>query len=100
MKLGPGLPPLRPLCYLVAAFGLGYRRRWTWFLSVSVLALETLGTLVVGTISLLDPQFVGSSVWRAYGIDFALFPLVQPFLGIIWLMWPTTRTLYGLGSHP
>ncbi len=95
--IGPWTSAFAACCYLIAAFGLGYRRRWTWFLSISVLALETTGTLIVGTISVIDPQFIGSSVWRAFGLDFAFFPLLQPFLGMLWLMWPTTRTLYGFG---
>lgn len=99
LAIGPWTSAFAAMCYLFAAFGLGFRRRWTWFLSLAVLALETLGTLVVGTLSLLDPQLVGSSVWRAFGLDFALFPLIQPFLGILWLMWPTTCTLYGFGTQ-
>ncbi len=95
--LGPWTSAVAALCYLVAAFGLSFRRRWTWFLSLSVLVLETLGTLVIGTLSLLEPLLVGSSVWRAFGLDFALFPLLQPFLGIVWLLSPTTRSLYKLG---
>ncbi len=51
-------------------------------------------TLLVGTLSLLEPEFVGRTVWRLYGIDYGFFPLVQPILGLIWLLWPGTRKAY------
>src|SRR3954452_10997626 len=28
------------LCYLVASIGFAYRRRWTWWLSVTILSVE------------------------------------------------------------
>ncbi|AEB12217.1 hypothetical protein [Marinithermus hydrothermalis] len=92
------LPPLlslvAALCYLLATIGFVVRRRWAWRLSVGVLAFETIMTLLVGTLSLLEPEFVGRTVWRLYGIDYGFFPLVQPILGLIWLLWPGTRKAY------
>ncbi len=96
LETGPLLSAFAGLCYLLAAFGFAYRRPWTWVLSLTVLAVESLGTMLVGTMSMTNPDVVGRSVWRLYGVDFAFFPLVQPFLGIVWLLWPHTRSLFGL----
>lgn len=93
-ETGPLISAFASLCYLVASLGFAYRRRWTWTLSLAVLLVESAGTLIVGTLSLVAPDTVGRSVWRAFGIDFAFFPLFQPLLGIVWLMWPATRLLF------
>jgi len=95
-EVGPLLSAFAGLCYLLAALGFAYRRPWTWSLSLTVLAIESLGTLLVGTLSLTAPDLVGRSVWRLYGVDFAFFPLIQPVLGMVWLLWPRTRSLFGL----
>ncbi len=81
--------------YLLATFGFAYRRRWTWWLSVLVLALEIVLTLSVGTWSLLDPLTVGETAWRHFGADYGYFPLFQPMLGLVWLFWPPTSVQYG-----
>src|SRR5215203_20455 len=78
------------LCYLIAAIGFAYRRRWTWWLSVTILAIETALTIIVGAWSILDPPFIGSTVWRHFGEDYGFFPLIQPILGLVWLLWPQT----------
>ena len=96
LETGPLLSAFAGLCYLLAAFGFAYRRPWTWVLSLTVLAVESFGTILVGTMSVIAPDLVGRSVWRLYGVDFAFFPLVQPFLGIVWLLWPRTRSLFRL----
>ena len=89
------LSALAALCYLVATIGFAYRRRWTWWLSVIVLGFETTMTLVIGTWSLVDPPAVGRTVWRHFGEDYGYFPLFQPLLGLIWLLWPQTIRAYG-----
>ena len=58
------LSALAALCYLTATLGFAYRRPWTWRLSVTVLAFETLMTVAVGVWSIIDPATVGSTVWR------------------------------------
>jgi hypothetical protein len=90
------LSALAALCYLTATLGFAYRRSWTWRLSVAVLVFETLMTIVVGVWSLVDPAAVGSTVWRHFGEDYGYFPLVQPIIGLVWLLWPLTIRAYGV----
>lgn len=94
--LPPTLSAIAALCYLVATIGFLYRRRWTWYLSLSSLGFETCMTLLVGTLSFLYPAVIGSTVWRHFGADYGFFPLFQPILGLIWLLWPETLRNYGI----
>ena len=95
--VGPLTSLLAAFCYLAATIGFAYRRPWTWWLSLCVLGVESFGTLVTGILSVLQPDLIGSSVWRLFGIDFAFLPLVQPIAGIVWLAWTPTRKLFGIG---
>ncbi|MEZ4581436.1 MAG: hypothetical protein R3A10_07305 [Caldilineaceae bacterium] len=88
------------LCYLVATIGFAYRRRWSWWLSLSVLGFETLMTLIVGTWSYIDPEMFGHTVWRHFGQDYGFFPFFQPLIGLVWLLWPATMTAYGVRRNP
>ncbi len=88
------------LCYLTATLGFVHRRRWTWRLSMAVLALESSLTLIVGIWSYVDPALVGRTVWRHFGEDYGYFPFFQPLLGLIWLMWPQTLRAYGIRRAP
>jgi hypothetical protein len=91
-------PPLMSLlaasCYLVAALGFAYRRRWSWYLSVIMLAFETVMVLLIGGLSLWQPALIGRTVWRHFGADYGYFPLIQPIIGLIWLSWPGTAAAY------
>ena len=90
------LSGIAALCYLAAALRFAYRRRWTWWLSVAVLAFETAMTLVVGVLSFTAPAMIGGAVWRHFGEDYAYFPLVQPSVGLVWLLWPITMQSYAI----
>lgn len=90
------LSALAALCYLVATVGFAYRRRWTWWLSVGVLGFETVMTLAIGIWSLIEPDVVGRTVWRRFGEDYGYFPLFQPLIGLVWLVWPQTMQAYGI----
>ena len=94
--LAPSLSAVAASCYLVATVGFAVRRRWAWWLSVSLLGLETLLTLIVGTLSFLYPEAIGRTVWRHYGQDYGFFPLVQPLLGLAWLFHRETLQAYGI----
>lgn len=97
---GPALSAVAALCYLTATIGFAYRRRWAWWLSVSVLGFESLMTLVVGTLSIINPELIGSTVWRYFGIDYGFFPLLQPLLGLAWLFHRETLQSYGIRPSP
>lgn len=86
------------LIYLAVSFGFAYRRPWTWRLSLGALAAELALVLGVGVWSIIDPAFIGRTVWRLFGQDYGFFPLFLPIVGLIWLLWPPTRALYGLTS--
>jgi hypothetical protein len=92
--LGPQTTVLAAIMYALATIGFGRREKWAWWLSVVLLTIETIFTLIIGTVSLVNPELIGSSVWRLYGIDYAFFPLLQPILGLIWLLHPTIRKAY------
>lgn len=92
------LPPLltgvAALLYLVATVGFTRRRRWAWRVSVAALSVESFFTFVVGTISLINYDLVGHNAWTYFGMDYAFFPLVQPLLGLAWLLHPATLRAY------
>jgi hypothetical protein len=81
-------------CYLFAAIGFTYRRRWAWWLSASLLALETILILLVGTLSFYYPEVIGRTVWRHFGADYGYFPLIQPLIGLFWLLSSSTLRVY------
>ena len=91
----PAMSGVAALCYLVATIGFAYRRKWSWWLSVAVLGLETSLTLIIGIWSFVDPAFIGHTVWRHFGADYGYFPFFQPILGLVWLIWPETLRQYG-----
>lgn len=84
--------------YLTATVGFIVRRRWAWYLSVCALVFESAMTLIVGTLSFIVPDTIGSTVWRHFGADYGFFPLIQPLLGLAWLFHPETRRAYGVGQ--
>lgn len=90
----PGLSAVAAVCYLVATIGFLYRRRRTWYVSIAALGFETTMVLLVGTLSYLYPDVIGRTVWRHFGVDYGFFPLFQPVLGLVWLVWPETMRAY------
>lgn len=94
--LAPTLSLVAALLYLTATIGFACRTRWAWRISASVLFSETILTLIVGSVSLVLPEFVGRTVWRHFGADYGFFPLFQPAIGLVWLYWPSTKLQYGL----
>ena len=73
------------LVYVVATVGLarGARGRRT---ALAAIAVELVGVLVVGTLSLADPAaFPDETVWSGYGRGYGYVPLVLPVLGLLLL---------------
>jgi len=90
----PALSAVAALCYLLATVAFVIRKPWAWWMSVVVLAFETAGVLIVGTLSLVMPEVIGRTVWHDFGIDYGFLPLIQPILGLVWLFWPENRRLF------
>jgi len=69
--------------YVVATIGLARDlRRLAWI----AVAVELVGVLAVGTLSVVDPDtFPRATVWSAYGAGYGYVPLVLPVLGLAWL---------------
>lgn len=85
-----------PLAYLLSALaGLVYvlatlalARDWRGVAWAAV-AVELVGVLGVGTLSVLDAgDFPDETVWSVFGQGYGYVPLVLPFLGLAWL-WRT-----------
>ncbi len=90
----PALSAVAAICYLLATVAFVIRKPWAWRVSVGVLAFETAGVLIVGTLSIFLPEVIGRTVWHDFGIDYGFLPLIQPILGLVWLFWPENRTLF------
>lgn len=85
--LAYGLSALAGLVYVAATLGLAEvgpsPRRLAW----AAVVFELVGVLVVGTLSVVDPDlFPDETVWSAYGAGYGWLPLVLPFVGVAWLV--------------
>ena len=94
--LAPALTAVAALLYLIATIGFAVQEKWAWRISVIALSLEMILVLLVGTLSFIYSEAIGRTVWRYYGIDYGFFPLIQPFLGLLWLFHPKTLAAYGI----
>jgi cytochrome bd-type quinol oxidase subunit 2 len=75
--------------YVVATITLARGTRTSRKVATTVILIELVGVLTVGTLSLLDPvAFPRATVWSAYGSGYGFVPLVLPILGLWWL-WST-----------
>lgn len=97
--LAPALTIFSSLLYLIAAVGFFKRTRHAWRVSVTALSIEAVGVLTVGTLSFLAPDLIGHTAWSHYGMDYGFFPLIQPLLGLAWLLYRPTRAAYGISER-
>ena len=86
-----------PVAYVLSAFAgliyvlatvalIGKGRRW-YLVAWIAISVELLGVLVVGTLSLVHPEFFPhDTVWSYFGRGYLFIPLVLPILGILWLV--------------
>ncbi|MGI8972725.1 MAG: hypothetical protein ACR2HI_00955 [Gaiella sp.] len=89
------------LVYLAACTQLARRTPAAWRLAVGISSLELAGVLLVGTVSILRPEwFPRHTVWSAYGIGYGCVPLVLPAVCLLWLGRDTTRRAFALVSAP
>jgi hypothetical protein len=94
----PYLSLIASMLYAIATIGFVVRKRWAWKLSFSALLIEAGFTVVIGIMSFTSPELIGRNVWQFFGRDYGYFPLVQPMLGLLWLIHPQTRVAYGIGD--
>jgi hypothetical protein len=85
-RLAYALSALAAVIYLVATVGFvrggaGGRR-----LAMVCCAVELLGVVTVGTLSLIDASaFPRATVWSGFGSGYGYVPLALPVLGLLWL---------------
>lgn len=73
--------------YVVATLALRRTSERAWRVAVTACAVEAVGVVAVGTLSLGRPEwFPDQTVWSDYGIGYGFVPLVLPFVGLWWLL--------------
>ena len=84
--LAYSLSALAAVVYIVATIALIAPGR-TWYrIAWITIIFEFTGVLVVGTLSILDPElFPHDTVWSGFGRGYVFIPLVLPVLGMWWL---------------
>ncbi|MEU3170060.1 hypothetical protein [Streptosporangium sp. NPDC006930] len=56
-------------------------------LALVACGVELAGVLIVGTLSMVDPEaFPRATVWSGYGSGYLFIPFVLPILGLYWLL--------------
>ncbi|MGZ2224625.1 hypothetical protein [Glutamicibacter nicotianae] len=74
------------LIYILATFSLSSAKRGAWLVSLYAVAIELVGVIVVGILSLTHPEeFAHPSVWSGFGEGYGYIPLVLPLIGLWWL---------------
>lgn len=80
------LSALAAVVYIVATIALVRQGRVWYRVAWATLVFEFTGVLVVGVLSILDPQlFPHDTVWSWFGRGYLFIPLVLPVLGMWWL---------------
>ncbi|MGY4859916.1 hypothetical protein [Cryobacterium sp. AP23] len=80
------LSALAAVVYIVATIALINRGAAWYRVAWITIGFELVGVLVIGTLSLVDPQlFPHDTVWSFYGRGYLFIPLVLPILGMWWL---------------
>lgn len=87
--LAYGLSAFAAVVYAVATFCLARPGRRTTPVAWAAVLVELLGILVVGALSVLEPElFPDDTVWSRFGSGYGWVPAVLPLLGLAWL-WHT-----------
>jgi len=80
------LSALAAMVYVVATIALIFSGSGWYTVAWIAISFEMLGVLVVGLLSILDPQlFPDDTVWSYFGRGYLFIPLVLPILGLWWL---------------
>jgi hypothetical protein len=74
------------LVYVAAILGLAEAVPRSRQVAWAAVAVELVGVLAVGTISVARPEwFPDATVWSAFGQGYGYLPVVLPLLGVAWL---------------
>jgi hypothetical protein len=80
------LSALAGVVYIIATVALIGRGTAWYRVAWITISFELLGVLVVGILSLVQPElFKHPSVWSHFGQGYLFIPLVLPILGMLWL---------------
>lgn len=80
------LSAVSAVVYIVATVALVAPGRGWRGVAWAAIGFELVGVLVVGTLSIAQPELFGHpSVWSEYGRGYVFIPLVLPVLGLLWL---------------
>ena len=78
------LSAVAAVVYLLATFCLARGGRWVR-VGIVACAVELVGVVVVGAVSLLVPSlFPDRTVWSHFGQGYGFVPLLLPVLGLLW----------------
>jgi hypothetical protein len=87
--LAYALSAFAAVVYAVATYCLARPGRRTTPVAWAAVSVELVGILVVGTLSVLEPElFPDDTVWSRFGSGYGWVPAVLPLLGLAWL-WHT-----------
>ncbi|MBW4716392.1 hypothetical protein [Saccharothrix obliqua] len=80
------LSALAAVVYVLATVTLAVGSRASRRVAFLSCAVELVGVVVVGAVSLLVPAwFPDATVWSGFGSGYGFIPLVLPVLGLLWL---------------
>lgn len=93
------LSALAAIVYILATVALVAPGR-AWFrVAVIAIGFELVGVLVVGTVSILQPElFPADTVWSQFGRGYGFIPLVLPVLGLLALRGTARRRAAGVAA--
>jgi hypothetical protein len=85
--------------YAAGWYAIARAARGQTALASVLLWFELCGVLVVGTVSLLKPDwFPDATVWSDYGIGYGFVPAALPICGLLWLRSQIRRAPAALGD--
>ncbi|KPL92038.1 hypothetical protein [Herpetosiphon geysericola] len=97
--LAYGLTTIAALIYGIAFLGFGRRTPQAWRVTMAVCAIEFLGVITVGILTLIERDwFPKDTVWSDFGIGYGFTPLLLPIAGLWLLLRQETREAYGVAN--
>lgn len=80
------LSAVAAVIYIVATIAFIRGDRTSWRVAVSACAIELIGVVTVGAITVADQaDFPADTVWSKFGQGYGYVPFVLPILGLLWL---------------